>query len=140
MRPARHYTELVAWELADELRRETLKLTSRPAFMADLKLRSQVEDAAHSVCRNIAEGFPCASHVEFARFLEISIRSLNELGDGFRGATLKGHVAPPDLVAVRQLTRRLFPALARLRAYLRRTPSPRDRHHQSRQSNGTDKR
>jgi hypothetical protein len=29
----------------------------------------------NSVCRNVAEGFGCESHVEFARFLKISRRA-----------------------------------------------------------------
>jgi four helix bundle protein len=117
--PARHYTDLVVWQLSDALRREILQLTSRPGFAADLKLRSQTEDAAHSVCRNLAEGFPCRSHREFARFVEIAIRSLTELQDSLHAAVLKGHVAQGDLTAAQRLTRRLFPGLARLRHYLR---------------------
>jgi 23S rRNA-intervening sequence protein len=56
MRGARHYSELTVWKLADELRIETLKLTSRPAFARNSKSQMQAEDAVNSVCRNIAEG------------------------------------------------------------------------------------
>jgi hypothetical protein len=56
MRGARHYSELTVWQLADELRIETLKLTSRPAFARNLKAQTQAEDAVNSICRNIAEG------------------------------------------------------------------------------------
>ena len=52
-------------------------------------LKSQIEGAVNSVCRNIAEGFGCGTHAEFARFLGISRRSLNELQDALRGALLK---------------------------------------------------
>ena len=54
---------------------ELLKLTGRPGFATDFKLKAQAEDAVGSVCRNIAEGFGCESNIEFARFLEISRRS-----------------------------------------------------------------
>jgi hypothetical protein len=57
MRGARHYSELTVWKLADELRIETLKLTSRPAFARNVKAQTQAEDAVNSICRNIAEGF-----------------------------------------------------------------------------------
>ncbi len=79
MAGAKHYSELIAWQLADQLRVQTLTLTARPRFVKDLKLNSQTEDAVNSVCRNIAEGFGCESHIEFARFLKISRRSLNEV-------------------------------------------------------------
>ena len=89
--------------------------------MRDVKLHDQAEDAANSACRNIAEGFGCQSHREFARFLEISRRSLNELQDAFEGATRKGYVNGHDLAAIQSLLNRLYPALSRLLAYLRRS-------------------
>jgi four helix bundle protein len=98
-------------------------LTGRKQFSTDLKLRSQTEDAANSVCRNIAEGFGC-KHIEFARFLKISRRSLNELRDSIRGAELKGYVTASDYGPVENLSRRLYRAFSRLIAYLETTPDP----------------
>jgi four helix bundle protein len=122
VRGARHYSELTVWKLADELRIETLKLTSRPAFARNLKAQTQAEDAVNSICRNIAEGFGCDSHGQFAWFLRIARRSLNELQDAFRGAEQKGYVTSDDRTPVRALTRRLYPALNRFIAYLDSTP------------------
>ena len=122
MRGARHFSELTVWRLADELRIETLKLTSRPAFARNLKAQTQAEDAVNSVCRNIAEGFGCESHGQFAWFLRIARRSLNELQDAFRGAEQKGYVTSDDRAPGRALMRRLYPALSRLIAYLDSTP------------------
>jgi four helix bundle protein len=127
MRGARRYTELIVWQLADELRIETFKLTSRAVFARNLKARTQTEDAVDSVCRNIPEGFGCETHREFARFLEFSCRSLKELHDALHSAELKGYVTPTDCVAARSLIRRLFPALNRFIAYLDRTPNHRHR-------------
>jgi four helix bundle protein len=135
MRGARHFSELTIWRLADELRVETFKLTSRPRFARDLKAQSQAEEAANSICRNIAEGFGCETHREFARFLEISRRLINELQDIFRGAQLKGHVTVADCAAVRMLYRRLYPALNGMLAHLRRTPD-----YGKRSSKSTDRR
>jgi four helix bundle protein len=118
VRGARHFTELVVWQLADELRIQILTLTSRSPFLRDGRLRSQTEDAINSVCRNIAEGFGCRSHLEFARFLDISRRSLNEVQDALRGAQLKGYLTAADLEPVATLCRRFYPALGRLIAYL----------------------
>lgn len=112
---------MIVWQLANELRQETFTLTGRPAFQRDLKLHSQTEDAAHSVCRNIAEGFGCTSHREMARFLVIARRSLNELQDALLGATQKRYITPADLVAVNRLLRRLYPAMSSWLAYLTRT-------------------
>jgi four helix bundle protein len=127
MAGARHYSQLVSWQLADGLRRVTLRVTRQPPFFTDFKHRSQTEDAIDSVCRNIAEGFGCASHAEFARYLEISRRSLNELCDCLRSAQLKGYVAKVDAADAQELTRRLYPALNNFIAYLKRNPTGRRR-------------
>jgi hypothetical protein len=56
-----------------------------------------------------------------ARFLEISMRSLNELFDSLRSAQLKRYVTSDELALLNALGRRLFPALGNLKANLRRT-------------------
>jgi four helix bundle protein len=124
MPPARHYSDLTVWKLADQLRVKVFALTSTPKFARDLKAQGQADDAINSVCRNIAEGFACESHAEFARFLEFSRRSLNEVQDAMRGAQLKGYVSATDLDDIRKLSVRLYPALSRFITYLRRTPQP----------------
>jgi four helix bundle protein len=151
MRPARHYSELIVWQLADEIRRDVFKLTKRPPFARDFKAQGQADDAINSVCRNIAEGFACETHGEFATFLVYSVRSLNEVQDAMRGAEEKGYADAKDLALIRQLFKRLFPALGRFIAYLRRTrnrrrntqkTSPKDGSPRTdqRQSNRTDER
>jgi hypothetical protein len=68
-----------------------------------------------------------ATHREFARFLRISRRSLNELQDAFEGALEKGHVTPADQAPARMQLRRLYPAFTGFLAYLDRTPDHRHR-------------
>ena len=120
---ARHYTDLIAWQLAEEIRLLVLPLTSRPAYARDIKACGQTDDAINSVCRNIAEGFGCESHIEFARYLEIARRSLNELLDQLHGAEVKGYVTAADIAPIRELSRRLYPAINGLWSYLKRTPN-----------------
>lgn len=152
MAGARHYKELIVWQLADEMRVAVFALTRRAVFERDYKLRSQTDDAIDSVCRNIAEGFGCRSRLEFARFLEFSRRSLNEVMDGLRSAQLKEYVTQAEIEPIHKLARRFYPAVSRFMAYLRRThnstnPRSRDRtdHRQTdrtdhRSSDGTDHR
>jgi four helix bundle protein len=127
MRGARHFTELTVWQLADELRRELLKLTGRPAYLRNLRLREQTDDAIDSVCRNIAEGFGADTHGQFAWFLRVSRRSLNEVQDAILSAQQKRILTADDLAAARVLIRRLLPALNRFIGYLQRTPKQRNR-------------
>jgi four helix bundle protein len=127
VRAARHFTELIIWQLADELRREILKLTGRRQFEQHRRLREQTDDAIDSVCRNIAEGFGADTHAQFAWFLRISRRSLNEVQDALLSAQEKGNVAAADLSRARALIKRLFPGLNRFISYLERTSSQRNR-------------
>jgi four helix bundle protein len=123
MRGAKRYEDLIVWQLADQIRILVFKLTERESFARDLKLHSQTEDAVNSVCRNIAEGFGC-KHKEFARFLEISRRSLNELCDSFRTAQLKRYVTAHEYEPIWRLAHRLYPAYAEFIHYLRTNPDP----------------
>ena len=118
MAGARHFTELIVWQLADQHRVEVFALTERSYLRQDYKLRSQIDDAADSVCRNIAEGFGSESHREFARFLRIARRSLNEVQDGFRSAQIKRHIVEDDVRTARGLQRRLYSAIASLLKHL----------------------
>ena len=124
MAGARHYTQLRVWKLADELRREVFALTARPKFARDFKAQQQADDGINSVCRNIAEGFGCGTHAEFANFLVYSRRSLNEVRDAIRAARMKEYVNAGDLQRISDLVHRLHPALSRFIGYLRRTPDP----------------
>ena len=123
MAGARHFSQLVTWQLADALRVEILKLTQGTACATDWKFRQQVEDAIDSVCRNIAEGFGADTHGQFAWFLRVSRRSLNELRDALRSALLKRYTTPADLSPAFDLVRRLYPALNNFIAYLELTPN-----------------
>jgi four helix bundle protein len=120
---ARHFSDLVCWRLAHQLRETIFPLTDRLAFARDRRLKTQLEDAAGSICRNIAEGFGCESRVEFARFLEISRRSLNEVQDCLRHAQSKGFIDNADLAPLLALMRRLYPAINNLRKYLKGRPA-----------------
>jgi four helix bundle protein len=122
VRPARHFTQLIVWQLSDQIRSEVYELTKQHPLRADLKLRTQLDDAAESVCRNVAEGFGCGNR-EFAHYLRIARRSLNEVQDELHGALLKGYVTEGDLVAARRLMRRLYPAFSSLIRHLDRHPT-----------------
>jgi four helix bundle protein len=127
VRAARHFTELLVWQIADELRGATFALTNRPEVARHYKFVAQVDDAINSVCRNIAEGFAADTHGQFAWFLRVSRRSLNELKDAYRGAEMKGLVAAADLAEGRRLMQRLYAPLNRFIDYLERTPTQRNR-------------
>ena len=77
---ARHYQDLVCWQLANELKRRVYAFIARSPVGSRLRiLRSDTRRSARSARRNIAEGFGrYRLRAEFARFLLIA-RGLADL-------------------------------------------------------------
>jgi four helix bundle protein len=75
------------------------------------------------VTSNIAEGFPC-SHTEFARFLQISYRSLEEIEDRLIEVVDDKLASADETRTAFNLKKRTSIAVLRLRAYLLATPDP----------------
>jgi four helix bundle protein len=115
---AKHFTELVAWQRAHALRTAVWAFVQGTPAM-DFRLRSQITDAAGSVCRNIAEGFKRRSHRDFARYLEHATSSLSELEDGLIDARMRDHISEERFQELSVDVRRTSAPLARLLRYLR---------------------
>jgi four helix bundle protein len=54
---AKHFRELIVWQLGDQLRQELIRLTAAGSAARDFELRDQLRDAVAGVPANIAEGF-----------------------------------------------------------------------------------
>jgi hypothetical protein len=72
---AKNFTELIAWQLARELKLSVYQLVKHPKMARDFRFIDQITDAAASGPRNIAEGFGRFNRKEFAHFLKIAIAS-----------------------------------------------------------------
>ena len=125
MKAARDFKELLVWQIADALRVEILNVTKRPEVACLYKFRAQIEDAVDSVCRNIAEGFAADTNGQFAAYLRVSRRSLNELRDACRSAEEKKLITVAESIELRRLMARLRPPLDAFIAHLERTAARR---------------
>jgi four helix bundle protein len=111
-----HYRDLIAWQLADELKREIVRLlrTSRAAS-GNIRYRDQLLDAAASVVSNLVEGFLRYSPGEFRKFIDYSLASLGEaetrLGDGI----LFGYFSEAECATAFRLAKRCLTASVRLK-------------------------
>ncbi len=79
MAGVRRFEDLQAWQEARKLTQQIYRLTRSGAFARDFGLKDQIQRAAVSAMNNVAEGFDCDSHAEFARFLGIARRSAVEV-------------------------------------------------------------
>jgi len=120
----RHFTDLAAWQRADDLRRFVLDQTSAGPIVQDWKFRTQLRDASDGVCRNLAEGFGRYGHREFARFTTIAKGSLDEVEDALIAAHAKRYIDDETLAVGTAKIRRTAAAVVGLLKYLRSTMEP----------------
>ena len=73
------FHKLRAWNEAHSLAIAIKRLTNRFSKADNGSLRNQIVRAAESICDNIAEGCGAATSVEFARYLDMAIKSASEL-------------------------------------------------------------
>lgn len=116
--------DLIVYQLADELRREVIRLSESPPVHRDFRFRGQLLAAVGSVPANIAEGYARLRHAEFVRFIDYAMGSLRETEEWLRDGEARKIWSSEDLANARRLCRRLMPALLHLRRYLRSTPTP----------------
>ena len=113
-----HFQDLITWQLADELRQEVLAFTEIGPAARDFKFRTQIRDAAASVCRNTSEGFDRFRPSEFARFLEFARGSLGEIQDGLIDAHERKFISGELFDRLWLLSKRAIGANTNLTKYL----------------------
>jgi four helix bundle protein len=123
--PIRSHTDLVAWQLANQLRILIYKMTSSGPAARDFKFRDQLRDASSSVCRLLAEGFYRYLHPDFAHYVSMARGELGETQDGLQQGAQLNYWTTSDGHDAERLSRRTMSALAKLHSHLRTTPTPR---------------
>ena len=118
---ARAYTELEAWQLADDLRREVIALTARTPVCDDFRFCNNLRDATASICRNIAEGFARRRPRQFAQFVVIALGSLAETSDQLLEAHQRGFLSAAEHARLKRLAERVRQTSEGLLRYLERT-------------------
>ena len=124
---ARHYEDLIFWQLATQLKVRLYAIVDRPSVRRDFEFVQQLRDSAASGPSNIAEGFGRRSNAEFLHYLSIARGSLNEVQNHLKDGVHRGHIQDREFRELLVLNRRALGALARFQRYLRRNPRPPDR-------------
>ena len=127
----RRYQDLIAWQLANKLKQKVYALIDQSPARRDLKFCDQIRESASSGPTNIAEGFGCYRHTEFARYTRIARSSLiethNHLGDGID----RGYWSERDVQPLLDFADRATGATTRLMQYLMSTEAPASRFQRS---------
>jgi len=114
--------DLVAWQLAVQLRRLVHRHCEKAAIRRDFKFHHNFVDAASSAPRNIAEGYGRKYHREFARFAIIARGSEQEVLECSREAQERGYMNATEFDTVDHAARKALKVLNGLIAYLESTP------------------
>jgi four helix bundle protein len=114
------FRDVVAWQRARELKLRVDELLKRPAFRLKFKFRDQLEDAARSAPRNIAEGFGRFGNKEFARFARIAKGSELEVLNHLIDAQDQGLITKDEFVEHEACVQRALAAVVGLIRHLER--------------------
>jgi four helix bundle protein len=86
------HTELVCWQLADQLRQIIIEHTADGTGAArDYRFTSNLRDAIASACRNQSEGFYKYKHKPQRPFFVTARASLGETKDGIEDGRERGY-------------------------------------------------
>jgi len=118
MKAARDFTELIAWQRADDLERFAQELIRKPMLARDPGYCAQTSDAAASAPRNIAEGFGRFAPVQNANFVRIAIGSEMETKNQITKAWQRGAITDEEHWAGMLLCKRAIGASVKYRKYL----------------------
>lgn len=124
MSGARDFRELVAWQLARQLKMRAEEICQRSSASQDFKYRDQLRDAAASAPRNIAEGFGRFRHKEFAQFVRIAKASEVEVLNHFVDGVDKAYISKEEFPSLEHTVRKALKAAIGLIRHLESTPDP----------------
>ena len=122
MKDVSRLEDLVAWQLAVQLRNVVHGLCEKPVIRKDFKFRDNLSDAASSAPRNIAEGYGRKYHREFARFAIIARGSEREVLECCREGLARGYLTVAEFDACDHAARKALKVLSAFIAYLESTP------------------
>jgi four helix bundle protein len=121
---AKRFEELIVWQLADALRQHVIEITDSGPSASDFRFRSQIREAADSVCDNTAEGFGRYGHGDFARFVTIARGSLDEVRGKLRAGLKRRYFTQEQHDTGERKANRTHGAMMGLIRYLRRSRAP----------------
>jgi four helix bundle protein len=116
------FEDLIAWQLAFELKLLVDGICNRPVIRSDFKFCSQLCDAAASGPRNLAEGFGRHFHPEFARFARIAKASELEVLNHLMDARSLEYITGDEFDHADHLVRRALKVVNGLIRHLESTP------------------
>ena len=121
---ARTHTELIAWQLAHELKLAVYGLIESGPITRNADLREQLRRSASNAPRNIAEGFGRYLPDDFIRYLRFANGELRETYEGLQDGCDRRCFTREQVLPLQRLSKRASKAASRLIAYLKTANAP----------------
>ena len=118
----KRFEEIMAWQKARELVRETYRVCAAPPFSRDFGLKDQICRAAVSAMTNVAEGFGRKSSKDFAHFLDIARGSTLEVQSLLYVARDLNYLQATEFEKLYKIAEETISLIAGFTSYLRGTP------------------
>lgn len=115
---ARHVRDLAAFRLCEDLMKMVEAATATGRVARDFKFCDQINDAALDATSDVAEGFVRYYPREFARFLDYSLSSLEEVWVRVEAGYRKSYFPASTASQLLRQIARAKSAIRGLRAYL----------------------
>jgi four helix bundle protein len=106
MATIKHHEDIVAWQLASELKKWVFKIISRPSVARHFKFCDQIRTSSRSGPANISEGFWRYRPRDNARFVRIALGSLGETANHLNDAFAENYIGEEEYKEVAKLARR----------------------------------
>jgi len=118
----KRFEEIMAWQKARELVRETYRVCGVAPFSRDFGLKDQICRAAVSAMTNVAEGFGRKSSKDFAHFLDVARGSALEVQSLLYVARDLNYLQATEFEKLYQIAAETISLIAGFTSYLRGTP------------------
>ena len=117
----KRFEEIMAWQKARDLVRETYRVCGIAPFSRDFGLKDQICRAAVSAMTNVAEGFGRKSSKDFAHFLDVARGSALEVQSLLYVARDLNYLQATEFEKLYQLAAETISLIAGFTSYLRGT-------------------
>jgi four helix bundle protein len=117
-----HHEDLVAWQLATELKERVFEITARAAVLKHRDFCEQIQTSSRSAPANLAEGFWRYRPRDNARFVRIALGSLGETANHLHDAWKENYISEDEYVSLAKLVRRALGITIRWHTYLKHCP------------------
>jgi len=124
MAAAKSHEDLIAWQLARELKIGVYELIRSGPVSRDVEFCEQIRRSARSAPRLMAEGFGRYLPAEFSKYLRWANGELKETYDALRDGVDSRYFTADQILPLQRLAKRASKACTSLIAYLRTAKPP----------------